>query len=298
MSWQAVARKDFADAVRSRWLWALSLLFIGVFSIPTVARLYFGTAQRQAGSNSGVVQLFIFFMKEGVAIFVPLIAIVVAYAALSRERESGTIKLLLSLPHSRSDVVFGKVLGRSAVIALPIIVGFVVAGITLLPAASGFEAAKYVQFAFLTALLGVVFVGLSVGVSAASKTNRQAMVGAVGLYTLATFFWNPAASKIADGVKSVLGLSATDRIFVLLFMKLMNPVQAYKTLVDSIVMGSALEARKSMFGFFIFRDPAASKALGNQLPLAFSDPFTVVYLLFWLFVPVAIGLELFRRSDL
>lgn len=297
MSWEAVARKDFEDAIRSRWLWALSVVFVGVFSIPAIARFYFGAEPQSTQAASGVVNVFVFFMKEGTSILVPLIAIVVAYAAITRERESGTMKLLLSLPHTRDDVVIGKVLGRSAVIAAPILAGFLVAGIVLLPAADAFAAMAFVQFALLTALLGVIFVGFAVGLSAAANSNQQAIVGAVGSYMFFSFFWNTAANRIADGVKDLLALSTGTRYQVALLLKLLNPIQAYKTLVDSLFF-SALAARKQMFGFLIFGDPAAAKALGDSLPLIFTDPFVVGYMLLWFVVPVAAGIWVFRAVDL
>lgn len=297
MSWQAVARKDFHDAIRSRWLWVLSVLFVVVFAAPAVANLYFGQTTPGNQQTRGVVQLFIFLLKEGTAILVPLTAIVIAYGAISRERESGTVKLLLSLPHSRDDVVLGKVLGRSVVIAVPVLVGFLVSLLTLLPAASGLNFTTYVQFALLTALLGVVFVGISVGFSAAVETNQQAVLGAGGAFGVFWFAWNLFVNGIANAAQKLIGLGAPGRYKVVLFMKLLNPIQSYKTLVDSLFM-PALDARIQMFGFLFFVDPKAQQALGQKLPLLFSDAAAFVYLLAWLVVPVAVGLVWFREKDL
>jgi ABC-2 type transport system permease protein len=36
MTWQSVARKDFRDSLRSRWLWVLTALFVVVFAVPPV----------------------------------------------------------------------------------------------------------------------------------------------------------------------------------------------------------------------------------------------------------------------
>ncbi|MFB6127304.1 MAG: ABC transporter permease subunit [Halolamina sp.] len=297
MSWEAVARKDFRDAVRSRTLWALSALFVLVFSVPTVLRFFVQAPANAQQAQQGVVSVFIFLIKEATAVLVPLIAIVVAYAAITRERESGTLKLLLSLPHSRDDVVVGKVLGRSAVVALPIAVGFAVAALVLLAAGGTFDPAVYVGFAVLTAALGVVFVAVAVGISAATESTQRAVYAAVGYFLVVNFGWNWLANKFADGMQQLLGLGSPGRYEVLLFVKLLNPIQAYKTLVDSL-LGPALAARQQMFGFFLFPDPAAQEALGESLAVPFTDPFVGLYLSFWVFAPVALGLWSFRERDL
>jgi len=53
-----------------------------------------------------------------VTLFLPLVAIFAGYAAISKERTGGSLKLLLSLPHSRKDVIIGKVVGRCGVVGV------------------------------------------------------------------------------------------------------------------------------------------------------------------------------------
>ena len=93
MSWQVVARKDVEDAVRSYWLWGLTVLFVAFF----VAPAYFfadrvGQAAQQQGAEASS-DLFIPILAEVNAFFVPIIAIVLAYAAIAGERDDGTLKL-------------------------------------------------------------------------------------------------------------------------------------------------------------------------------------------------------------
>jgi len=298
MSWEAVARKDFQDAVRSRWLWVLSALSIVVFAGAAIGQLYLGDGQSPQQSQ-GLLQGFLFFLKQGTGILIPLTAIVVAYASVTRERESGTMKLLLALPHSRDDVVLGKLVGRSAVVTLPVLIGFFVAFLALLPAASGVNFLLYTQFALLTALLGLVFVGISVGVSAAANSNQQAIVGAGGLFGAFWFLWNYFVSGINRALTDVFSLSTTSQYQLRLTLKLLNPIQAYKTLVDSLFM-SDLMARVQMFSmlFGVIPDQKAQQALGPQLSPWFSDPMVLLFLLVWLVVPIGVGLTWFREADL
>lgn len=296
MSWEAVARKDFRDAVRSRWLWVLSALSVLVFAGAAVGRLYVGNG---AQNTQGLVQSFLFFLKQGTAILIPLTALVVAYGAITRERESGTIKLLLSLPHSRDDVVLGKFLGRSAVVALPVLIGFFVAFLALLPAGSGVDFVVYAEFALLTALLGVVFVGIAVGVSAAANTNQQALVGAGGLFGIFWFLWNFFVSGVNRAATELFGLSNPAQFRLRLALKILNPIQAYKTLVDSLFM-SGLEARVRMFSMLLGMIPnqQAAQALGPELSPLFADSMVLLAMLVWLVVPLAVGIVWFREAEL
>jgi ABC-2 type transport system permease protein len=292
MSWDVVARKDFSDAIRSRGLWALSALFIVVFSLPPLLRFYFETGQAQPGQSNGTSDAFIFLLKEAAALLVPIIAIVVAYASITHERESGTMKILLSLPHSRSDVVAGKVLGRSGVIAVPIAVGFVFSLVVLLLTSLSVKFANFFLFGLLTALLGVVFVGLAVGISAATKTSRRAMMSSIGVYMLFTFLWN----WIVNTLVGELDLATGTEIRTRLFLKLLNPTQAYKTLADTLIADTSRQARVAMFG--LFRQQEVSQQLPDTLPVHYSDPFVLVYMAFWFAVPVALGYLRFSDADL
>ncbi|GAB7012177.1 ABC transporter permease [Halolamina salina] len=297
MSWEAVARKDFRDAVRSRWLWVLSALSILVFAGAAIGRLYVGGGPQ--GGGGGVLRTFLFFLKQGTAIIIPLTALVVAYGSITRERESGTIKLLLSLPHSRDDVVLGKFFGRSAVVSLPVLIGFFVALLALLPAASGLDILVYVEFALLTALLGVVFVGIAVGVSAAANTNQQALVGAGGLFATFWFLWNFFVTGVNRAATELFGLSTPQQFQLRLALKILNPIQAYKSLVDSLFM-SDLEARIRMFSLLLGMIPnqQAAQALGPELSPMFADGVVLLAMLLWLAVPLAVGIVWFRDADL
>lgn len=296
MSWQAIARKDFQDSIRSGWVIGLSIVFLVLF----VALSYFfaegvgGAVQQQTGEQLSS-DAFISLLASFIGLMIPLVAIVLAYASVAGERDSGTLKLLLSLPHSRRDVVLGKIVGRSAVIVLPILVGFVAAAIVFLITPVTLEVGNYVAFALLSALLGIVFVCLAVGISAASGSRRQAMLGNVGIYVIFALFWGSFAEGLVSLLDEYTNTGFETLIQIQLATRLFNPTDAYQSLAAILWTGDDLGARVALFGGFageIYADALA------PLPAYFSDPVVALVFLAWLAVPPVLGYLVFRDADL
>lgn len=121
MSAIAVAKKDFQDAVRSRGLIALTVIFV----LFTVGGAYVGTQVAGVfGDEAGDTLDLVYALQSPASFLVPIIALLIGYGAVAGERERGSLKFLLGLPHTRWDVVFGKIVGRSAVVTVSILVGF------------------------------------------------------------------------------------------------------------------------------------------------------------------------------
>jgi ABC-2 type transport system permease protein len=292
MTWQAVARKDFRDSLRSRWLWVISVIFVGLF----IGSAYFLGSNLNGSSGKVTSDAFLGLLGDKiVALLIPLIALVVAYSAIIGERKSGTMKLLLSLPHSRQDVIVGKAVGRSGVVTVPILLGLVVAAVVLVVYGVSIKLMSYLLFTFLTIALGVVFVSLAVGISAAASTNRRAMVGSVGLYVLFTVFWKNVRSVLLMlNNKLSLGWNMMNMIEYGLFVKFFNPVRAYQTLVAALYANSTLQARLYDAGRI---GPLIAKRIGTA-PFYLSDSVVVAQFLLWLLIPIAIGYYIFKNTDL
>jgi ABC-2 type transport system permease protein len=277
VTWTVVARKEFEDTVRSRWLIALSVLFaLLVGAAVYVTSLVFGGSDAVLSSTE---VLRAFPIKDGiVTTFVPLVSLVVAYNAVVGERESGSLKLLLALPHSRADVVVGKVAGRGAAIAVAVVAGFLVPAVVFLASSTfAFEAVAYVQYVALVALLAVAFVSVGVGVSAAVSSDRLAIAAAVGVYLVFV--------ALLGALQGSLGLFAT---FVgwpewmpltvqqtTRTLTLINPTGAFK-IVTNRSLGTGL------FG-------------GQEVRLQISG---LLMLLAWVAVPPLLGLVRFEEADL
>lgn len=298
MTWRAIARKDVRDAARSWWLWGLTAVFVVFFTVPAyfLASELGGFVAAEGGELNA--DAFIGLLADINAFFVPIIAIVLAYASIAGERDSGSIKLLLSLPHSRRDVVVGKWAGRGAVVAVPIAIGFVVAAAVFLLTPVTFAPATYAAFVVLTVVLGLVFVGIAVGISAAAPTGRRAMIGTVGVYVLFTLFWNRFARGLVGLLNEYTGIGNETLLWTELFVKVLNPSHAYKSLAAVLYTDGAFAAR-FMVGFNLpaeFID--AYREEFGPLPAIFSDPVLVILLLAWLVLPPLLGYLVFERDDL
>jgi ABC-2 type transport system permease protein len=302
MSWQAVTKKDFRDAVRSYWLWALSAAFVVFFAASVY---FFANPIGQAASRQNVEitsDSFVQAMVTLTRLFVPIIAIVIAYGAITAERDSGTLKLLLSLPHSRRDVVVGKLLGRGGVVVLPVVLGLAAGAVAFLLTEVTLAPVTYLEFAGLTALLGLVFVGIAVGISAGASSNRRSMIGSVGLYTVFALFWPRFARNLAILTQDVLSITRDERLLMEVTVKLLNPIAAYRSLSYRATIVGQREARaivipQSQQRLFDFQY-LLQEVFGGGVPWYLTDAAVLVYLLAWLAVPVALGYLAFRDADL
>ena len=305
MTWDVVARKDFDDAVRSRWLWGLSLFFVAFIGGTTAVFFSYVTQNGQARTLYALfAQGTLSFSYSGFLGFaLAFIALITSYNSVVGERESGSLKLLLSLPHSRLDAVLGKLAGRSAVVVLPVLAGFAVALVALVATGTSVDFGAFFPHVALTALLGAAFVALGVGVSAAASSSRHATLVSLGVYFLFALLW----SLVAQGVPSLVrwvanhlpGVSAPSGLTLMklqLFVTYLNPLRAYETLVAQLYFGNPVNARLVKAG--LRQQLSLGPALQESLPFYFTGWFILLVVLAWIVVPPALGYLAFEDVDL
>lgn len=156
MSWSLLAAKAFGDARRDH-----TLHYVVVLLAAVGAGLGRGYAV-VAGSTPGVAPPPLSaFAPLLLGVLTPLLTLTLAYDVVPAERRSGRIRLLLSLPHTRRDLVVGTALGRFGVVAAALAaVVFAQAAVAALLGApvSALDVASYllVTLCYAAALLGAV----------------------------------------------------------------------------------------------------------------------------------------------
>ena len=287
MTWLTVAKKDFRDAVQSRALWALVVVFVILSVLSTYA---YAEAPELFGEPGGAdFDGLLLFTAGFTGLFVPIAGIVVCYKSLAGERELGQIKLLLSMPTNRRAVFAGKVIGRSAVLIAGLGVGLLVGlafGAILL---GGLPLLGAAGFVLATVVFAVVYASIFVGLSATTGSTSRATTLALGFFVVFELLWD----IVPMGVVYVLeGFSPPAEFpdWVFLVAQL-SPSGAYFSTVLALVPG-------------LSGDAEAAPEAGGGVEAAGAEAFYVtpevglVALAFWFVVALVVGYRSFDRADL
>lgn len=261
MSLGVLVRRNVLDPVRSRSLW----LYLGVFA------LVFGLVGYMISASTGGG--YSIFVPEIMAVLAPLAALAFTYDAIAGPRESGSLRVLLSYPYTRRELLLGTLVGRTVVVAVGIVVGVLVGALVLLVFGGSVDFGELFAGLGLTLLLSTAIVGLTLGISASVRTPSRAAVVAFGAYLLFSAFWG----LIPTLVRWVLGgfsFPSGPRPEWVAIWNQLNPVQAFRTATGSFLQGPTGDA--FYFGLW----------------------FSVLVLAGWFVLSTLIGLVRFERSDL
>ncbi len=267
-----VAGQELRDGLRDRWVMAATLLMAAL----ALSLVLLGSAPAGTVSSSALTVTVVSLSSLSIFL-VPLIALLVSYDAIVGESERGTLLLLLSYPIARWQMLIGKFLGHTAILAVATIVGYGAAALLVLFTTSGNDLASWLAFAALvgsSVLLGAVFVALGYLVSGFAQERGSAAGMAVGVWVIFIILFDTAllgllvAADIPSSVVSVL--------------LLLNPADAYRLL--------------NLAGFEEVR------FLSGMAELSATAGFGLIVvaacLVAWLVVPLSLATFLLQRREL
>ncbi|ADN36350.1 ABC-type transport system involved in multi-copper enzyme maturation permease component-like protein [Methanolacinia petrolearia DSM 11571] len=178
--------QDHLTSFRFIGLLFLLLTICGIFFLKETGTYLEGIRSCSSGTSSiynlpYTVNIFGGIMSAigGRSIFGPIIAVALGFDLITKERESGSIKAILSVPVYRDEVINGKALGGIIVLAITTTIVFVLAFAVLLvhSIVPGVTELSYIfMFWLFTVLfLSGVFI-MSLMISTFSKTSGMSLV--------------------------------------------------------------------------------------------------------------------------
>ncbi len=285
MSVLAVAEKDFRDAIRSRLLIVLALLFALFAGGAAYVVTELDPPQQAQFTGEVTTLLLIIGLVQATAVFIPIVAIAVAYRSLAGERQSGSLKMLLSLPNSRADVVAGKFLGRSGVVTVALIVGFAIGLVVTAALADAFSLTEYLTFVGVSLLFAFVFVAITVGISAFTASTSRAAYGAFGLFIIFQFLWRILSQGVVYVLNGFSYEEVPDRLLNLFdFLIVLDPTTAYQ--------------QATLWTIRLIDESEEAQQAAADAPIYAEDWFGFIVMAMWIILPLAVGYLRFEASDL
>lgn len=270
-----IAKKEIMDNIRNKWI----LFMTGVFAFLTLIISYFGSL----GEGWQSIGLTIAGMMSLVQYLIPIIALMLSYAAIVGEIERGSMSAFLSLPVKRFEIILGKFVGLSTVLAISLLAGFGIAGIIIGINVGEVNIAEYVIFLVSSILLGIVFICLGLFASSFFKRRSTAMGMAVFLWFFFTMIWSVIifgiTTMVVDDINSIISGGLPDWYYAI---EMVNPLSSYGALV-SINVESVSNASQQFIGSY---------------PDFYSTPLLTFVLLVWLMVFLVLSILKFKNRDL
>ncbi|MDJ1431728.1 ABC transporter permease subunit [Halostagnicola sp. A-GB9-2] len=278
-----VGKKEFLVAIRSRVLLGLIALFV-LFTVGgIVLAAQFGNL---VNADSNTVSI-LFGLLSPAAMFVPIIGTLIGYKAIAAERESGSIYSLLGMSHSRGTIVFGKIIGRSCVVAVSIVLGFSAGAVALVAATGTIRPVQFLVFVGATLLLGVAYVSLAVAISSTTGSTTRAAWGAFGTFVVLNFLWELLAFLLHFLHTGTTSIEPPLPEWFVLFFRL-SPAVAYQ------IVATATLPEDDLF----LSGLAEVSGTAGETPFYLEPWFAVGILGFWIVVPAAAGYVRFKRLEI
>ncbi|MGD2155000.1 MAG: ABC transporter permease [Gemmatimonadales bacterium] len=210
---QTLTRRELGESLRSRWFVAYS----GIFLVGALTLTFFGLSGSEVYGYRGFAKVMAGLVHLAL-LFVPLMALSPATAAIAGEREIGSLEYLVSQPISFGELFWGKRLGVSLAVWLSLFLGFGLAGAVAVYA--GTPWGLIALLLALTLLLAEAFIAVGLLCSALARTRARATSAGLIVWIVA----------IGLGTLGVMGLVLRWGLprFVLTLWAFANPVEAFR----------------------------------------------------------------------
>jgi len=270
-----MAKKEYMDNLRNNWIVILTIIFIILTLVISFV---------SGGGSMGDVDITVLGMLTIATMLIPIIAIILGYNTISGEAETRSLSVVQSCPISRLEVYFGKFIGLGSVLTTSIILGFGISGLVIAATGANTDTASYLLFIFLTILLGLVYLSLSLCFSAILKRRTTSLYAGIAL-----FFWAMIIGSVIMGIYFAQGGSFSDMIstggmpdWMWSAMMILSPSDMYQT--------------ATMLAFDMRSSDMGGMSIG--VPAFITLAKLMVIFIVWIVVPMVTGYLFYRKRDI
>jgi ABC-2 type transport system permease protein len=114
------AYTDILESLRAKWFLVYTLVFGGIL----VLLFLFGITESRVMGFTGLSRLLVTYIQLSMAIL-PVFVLITTVRSVAGDREAGVFEYLLALPIGLGSWYWGKLLGRFAVVFLPVLLAMI-----------------------------------------------------------------------------------------------------------------------------------------------------------------------------
>jgi len=207
-----IGRKQLEDTFSSKKF----LMIFGLFLLLSLGSVHIGVGEyenemdRYESGNTGIgnqvpeppslVETFQLMVGFNLPLAAGILALLLSYNSISKEREEGTIELLLSYPVYRDEVINGKFLSGIFTVAVALLVAFIASSgyaVYRTGVAPNLTEVARIGYMWLGSVVYMAFFyGLGIFLSTVFRSSRRALI--TGMVVLGLFIATPFIAGIAS----------------------------------------------------------------------------------------------------
>jgi len=271
---KTIAKKEFMDNLRNNWIIIMTILFIVLTLVISFV---------SGGGSLGDVEITVVGLLAISSLLIPIIAIMLGYSTISGEVESRSLSVVQSYPVSREEVYFGKFIGLGGVLAISVLLGFGASGLAIFATVGGANLTGFLVFIFITILLGLIYLSLSLSFSAILKRRTTSLYAGIGL-----FFWSMIISSVITGIHLGTGGSFMD------FQSGAIPDWLWSATI--ILSPSDMYQSATLLGFNLRTATITGFSLAIPDFITMTTLLTIIAL--WILIPLTVGYYFYKKRDI
>lgn len=300
-NWTPVMRKEYAQTIRWRGLWVLTLItiLITIYGFGDVGGL------NQPGpflDNAIGENPLIPAVQVSVTIVFSLTVLLVAYRALIGPPTDRSLTLVAAQPHTRGEILTGTILGRTTAIWTALATVLIITGTVSIVNHGFFKPIQFLLAIVAILLYTLVLATFATSISTVLNSQTTAAILISVYYIIITRGWE---SLTAPLIYTQLGGHFSRKPVpesIPLFLLLRSvPVDAFDVLINTILGQANAVALAAWTAKNPFGDPHGVLAVQDAFettPLPLNPWMSVLVLLLWGLIPLTIAYHRFNTTNL